>query len=116
MRESKLKNLVMFNVPEDPNFNNDDLLKMRSSEHDLLLVIDALSSCNIKTNVDCSKFYRIVKSFPRPIVIKMDERSDVVSIVTAKSKLSSQIKFSFDQTKLQRSEYKKLKKQADSLN
>ena len=115
LRESKANNLMIFDLPEDPKLNQDELLSVKSSEYDSKFVNKVLQSIKIKTQIDSSRIYRVGKKFPRPIVLKMIDRQDVVSFITSKNK-PSDVKFSFDQTTLQRSEYKKLRLRADALN
>jgi len=73
----------------------------------------------LKTKIDETKVSRIGAKKAdknRPVLIVMDNRNDVINVVSNWQKLPKHLKVAFDHTLNQREEFKKLKKQADLFN
>lgn len=106
-RNKRSMNVLFFNVAEQVDGNDKDL------------IIKALSDIKIDTIIAQGKMKRLGKKTEnnsRPILFRLDHRSDVINILKNWKKVKNGVKVSSDLTPLQKSMYKKLKDDAKKWN
>lgn len=115
-RKKSEKNLIIYNVPEQIKKDGSKL----DRNHDLNLVKSALIKIqNLATALDNKKVKRLGKfsvNKSRPILIRMDNRIDVTNIVTHWRLIPKEYYVSYDLTKCQRSQFNKLREEAEIFN
>lgn len=112
-RKTRENNIISHNVPECPSSDLDIV-----NEHQIVSSI--FEKIDIKTKVkELSHIKRIGRydiNKTRPILIKMDDRSDVTKVLINWKLIEAPFNVSPDLTILQRSSYKKLKQETKVFN
>ncbi|KAJ8666454.1 hypothetical protein QAD02_008116 [Eretmocerus hayati] len=109
-RNSRMKNLIMFNVPE--NQEQDSTLDLAAVKNNLKKIK------HIK--LDRIKVHRIGSAEgtnkPRPILAELSSRSGVMKVLGNKSYLPKPIAVSTDRTKAQREQLNSVRAEAERIN
>ncbi|KAJ3654135.1 hypothetical protein Zmor_013346 [Zophobas morio] len=114
-RQRRSKNLIIFNLPEEPDTNT----RQGSKDKDTLVlnnVFNITNPTNTFTDLNIVRLGRVNESRIRPIKVSFKDESDVLSIIRGAKNLihDSQfknIRISFDRTPRQQEVYKQLKAQ-----
>lgn len=114
LRISKQNNIIIYNLKENVNTNGSYNLKEEIEKVD-----EVLAKVDIKTKFNKNNLLRIGKFNPskmRPLLVKMNCRSDASKVISNWQALPNEINVTFDFTLDQRIKYKNLRKIASAFN
>lgn len=109
-RKRRAKNIIIYSCPEQGKANKNQ---------DIVNISNFLKNAKISTVLTSANTKRLGKyqaGIVRPVCVTMDNRADVIAVLTNWKLLPNTFKVSGDYTKLQREQYKKLKEEANRYN
>lgn len=112
-RQSKRNNVIIYKFKE--SIEND----LYNQAVDVSNVVNVLSNMKLKTNLCGNNIFRVGKfdvNKIRPVLIKMDVRSDATKVIANWRSLPKEINVSFDFTLDQRAKYKALRSEVIKFN
>lgn len=115
-RKRSENNLIIFGVPEQVKHDGSKL----DSSYDFQRVASALGKIqNLSTVLDKSRIRRLGKfvvNKNRPILVRFDDRKDVSHVITHWRLIPGEYHVSYDLTKLQRTQFNRLRDEAKTFN